>query len=59
MPQRVLCNGCGGVLYQGNDLKSPEEIYEMHNGRCPNCGRKLLLMPQKIEILPVERSDEI
>ncbi|MEM1586754.1 MAG: hypothetical protein QXX99_00110 [Candidatus Bathyarchaeia archaeon] len=53
MPQRVFCGGCGEILYQGYDIKSPEEIYEMHNGRCPKCGKKLLLMPQKIEVLPV------
>ncbi|MEM2669253.1 MAG: hypothetical protein QW341_00785 [Candidatus Bathyarchaeia archaeon] len=53
MPQRVLCDGCGEILYQGYDIKSPEEIYEMYSGRCPKCGRKLSLMPQKIEVLPV------
>lgn len=57
MPQQVLCDGCGEILYQGYDIKSPEEIYEVHGGRCPKCGRKLSLMPQKIDILPVrERS---
>ncbi|MEM1607149.1 MAG: hypothetical protein QXW55_03510 [Candidatus Bathyarchaeia archaeon] len=40
-------------MYQGYDIKSPEEIYEMYSGRCPKCGRKLSLMPQKIEVLPV------
>lgn len=53
MPQKVLCNACGEILYQGDDLKSPEEIYEMLGGRCPRCGRKISLMPQKVEILPV------
>lgn len=53
MPQQVLCDECGEVLYQGSDLKSPEEIHLMYNGRCPKCGRKLSLIPQKIKVLPV------
>jgi len=53
MPQQVLCDECGEVLYQGSDLKSPEEIHLMYNGKCPKCGRKLSLIPQKIKVLPV------
>ncbi|MEM1514822.1 MAG: hypothetical protein QXH24_02065 [Candidatus Bathyarchaeia archaeon] len=56
MPQKVLCSGCGKILYQGYDIKSPEEIYVMYSGRCPNCGKKLSLMPQKIEVSPAEDS---
>lgn len=52
MPQMVLCDGCGEVLYQGYEIKSPEEIYEVHGGRCPKCGRRLLLTPRRVEILP-------
>ena len=55
MPQQVLCDGCGEILYQGDDLKSPEEIHEMYNGRCPKCGRTLSLMPQKVKFLPIRR----
>jgi len=50
LPQRVNCDGCGAVLYEGEDLKSPEEILQMHNGKCPNCGRTLSLTPKKIEV---------
>ncbi|MEM2454631.1 MAG: hypothetical protein QXL85_04450 [Candidatus Bathyarchaeia archaeon] len=56
MPQKVLCSKCGEILYQGYDIKSPEEIYEAYNGRCPKCGKKLLLVPQKIEIQPARES---
>jgi len=31
-------------------LKSPEEILQMYNGRCPECGRELSLTPKKIEV---------
>gem|GEM_PF-1002168 len=54
MPQQVLCDGCGEVLYQGYEIRSPEEIYEMYSGKCPKCGRKLSLMPQKIDVLPLK-----
>ncbi|MEM1990908.1 MAG: hypothetical protein QW782_09810 [Candidatus Bathyarchaeia archaeon] len=56
MPQRVLCDNCGEVLYQGVDIKSPEEIYQIHNGRCPKCGRKLSLMPQRVRVLPAREA---
>ena len=26
MPQRVACQGCGHVLYEGPDLRPPDEI---------------------------------
>ncbi|RJS84362.1 hypothetical protein CW702_02570 [Candidatus Bathyarchaeota archaeon] len=50
MPQRVLCKGCGAILYEGMELKTPDEIIQAHNGKCPNCGRKLSLIPEKIEV---------
>ena len=55
MPQQIKCHGCGHVLYQGNELKSSEEILQMYDGRCPNCGRKLSLIPENIEVQPVEK----
>ncbi|MEM3955915.1 MAG: hypothetical protein QW424_04100 [Candidatus Bathyarchaeia archaeon] len=58
MPQKVLCGKCGEILYQGYEIKSPEEIYETYGGRCPKCGKKLLLVPQKIEIKPASGSIE-
>ncbi|MEM2370327.1 MAG: hypothetical protein QXH51_05415 [Candidatus Bathyarchaeia archaeon] len=56
VPQKVLCDGCGETLYHGYEIKSPEEIYEMYGGRCPKCGRKLLLMPRKVEVIPISDS---
>lgn len=55
LPQQVLCDECGEILYQGSELKSPEEIHQMYNGRCPKCGRKLSLIPKKIKVLPAKR----
>jgi len=50
MPQRVNCDECGAILYEGEELKSPEEILQMHDGKCPKCGRSLSLTPKKIEV---------
>ncbi|MGD8564947.1 MAG: hypothetical protein PVF96_01195 [Candidatus Bathyarchaeota archaeon] len=54
MPQRVTCQKCGCVLYEDNELKTPEEILHKHDGKCPECGRKLALMPLDIEVKPAE-----
>ncbi|RJS74829.1 hypothetical protein CW712_05815 [Candidatus Bathyarchaeota archaeon] len=52
MPQLVNCHKCGAVLYQGEELKSPEEILQMHDGKCPKCGNKLSLTPKNIDVKP-------
>ena len=56
LPQRVNCDGCGAVLYEGEELKSPEEILQMYDGRCPQCGRTLSLTPKKIEVKAASES---
>lgn len=56
MPQRVNCDGCGAVLYEGEELKSPEEILQMYDGKCPKCGRNLSLTPKKIEVKAASNS---
>jgi DNA-directed RNA polymerase subunit RPC12/RpoP len=54
LPQQVKCHGCGAILYEGEELKSPEEILQMHEGKCPECGEKLDLTPQNIEVKPAK-----
>jgi NAD-dependent SIR2 family protein deacetylase len=54
LPQQVNCHGCGEILYQGEELKSPEEILQMHEGKCPKCGEKLSLTPQNVEVKPAK-----
>lgn len=41
MPQRVTCSECNNVLYEGDILKSPQDIIKKLDGRCPKCNRKL------------------
>jgi predicted nucleic acid-binding Zn-ribbon protein len=55
MPQRVICHGCRHVLYEGTELRPPDEIIQGCGGNCPNCGRKLSLLPQDVEVKPVSK----
>jgi len=52
MPQSVICHECRHVLYNGKNLKPPDEIILKHDGKCPNCGKKLALVPIDVEISP-------
>ena len=53
MPQRVVCHGCNHVLYEGAELKPPDEIIGEHGGKCPECNRKLSLLPIDVEVKPL------
>jgi len=54
MPQRVVCQQCGFILYESDELKPPDEILHQHNGKCPKCGKKLALIPLDVEVKPAE-----
>jgi DNA-directed RNA polymerase subunit RPC12/RpoP len=53
MPQRVACQGCGQILYDGPDLRPPDEILHEHEGKCPKCGKKLSLVPIDVDVKPI------
>lgn len=53
MPQRVACQGCGHTLYEGPDLRPPDEILHEHEGKCPKCGKKLSLVPIDVDVKPI------
>jgi hypothetical protein len=55
MPQRVICHGCNHVLYEGLELKPPDEIISQNGGKCPKCNRKLSLLPIGVEVKPVSK----
>ena len=55
MPQRIVCEGCGYVLYESMDLKPPDEVIEEHGGRCPKCGKELNFSPSNIKIKPAPK----
>lgn len=50
LPQRILCHQCGAILYEGLELKPPDEIIQKYNGKCPKCGRKLSVIPANVEV---------
>jgi len=52
MPQKVFCQKCGYILYEGPELKPPDEIIQKYNGKCPKCGKKLSLIPIDVEVKP-------
>ncbi len=56
MPQRVVCHECGFVLYEGVELKPPDEIVQSHDGKCPKCGKKLSFVPKDVEVKPSDSS---
>jgi len=56
MPQEINCSGCGYVLYEGEILRSPQDIIKKYGGKCPNCGKSLLVDIMNIQIL---NSDDI
>jgi hypothetical protein len=54
VPQRVICQNCGYILYEDVDLKSPDEIIQQYDGKCPSCGKKLSFVPENVDVTPVE-----
>ncbi|MEJ5327506.1 MAG: hypothetical protein WHU54_04565 [Candidatus Bathyarchaeia archaeon] len=54
MPQLVICHGCKHVLYEGSELKPPDEILQSYDGKCPKCGRKLSLLPIDVDVKSVK-----
>jgi hypothetical protein len=55
MPQRVICHECKHVLYEGAELKPPDEIIAQTGGKCPKCNRKLSLLPLDVEVKPLSK----
>ena len=54
MPMRVLCEKCGFLLYEGLDVKTPYEIVQSHDGKCPKCAKRLRHLPKSVEIKPLQ-----
>lgn len=58
MPQRVSCSECNHLLYEGDILKSPQDILKKYDGRCPNCNRKLGFTTGAVSIYPCEENKD-
>lgn len=53
VPQRVVCQGCGHLLYEGAELRPPDEIMHEHDSKCPKCGKKLSIIPVNVDVKPI------
>jgi len=58
VPQTVICEKCGHVLYEGSDLKPPDEIIQANDGKCPKCGKKISFVPTKVIVKAVEQPNK-
>ncbi len=58
MPQRVVCSECSNLLYEGDILKSPQDIVKKFDGRCTSCRRKLSFSTKNLSIYPFEEKDD-
>ena len=59
VPQRVICQKCGFTLYDGVELKPPDEIIQSHDGKCPNCGKKLSVIPKNVDVNPTDETSRL
>ena len=57
VPQLVICHKCGAVLYEGIELKSPDEIIQSYDGKCPTCGKKLSYIPIDAKVRSVDETN--
>jgi len=55
MPQRILCKNCDEVLYEGDLLKSPQDVIKKFDGKCPKCGKDLSFEPDAVSVKPSEQ----
>ena len=56
MPQRMLCSKCKEVLYEGDLLKSPQDIIKKFEGKCPKCSKDLAFLTDAVVVKPCENS---
>ena len=52
MPQKVVCNKCGEVLYDGEILRAPKDIIKKFESCCPKCKKDLVFDAEKVDIMP-------
>lgn len=54
MPQRILCSKCEEILYEGDLLKSPQDVIKKFEGKCPKCGKELCFETDGVQVKPCE-----
>lgn len=50
MAQKIICDGCGTILFASCKIKSPYDIIQALNRECPQCGKDLEFNIDKITI---------
>ena len=58
MPQKVICSECAHILYEGDILRSPQDIAKRLGGRCPSCRKVLKFSFKSLSIYPYEEKDD-
>jgi hypothetical protein len=46
------------MLYEGDILKSPQDIIKKYDGKCPKCSRKLNFSTGGVTIYPGEEENK-
>lgn len=46
----ITCRACGTVLYEGYELRLPEEIAKQNRLSCPGCATSLDVFPHEVKI---------
>jgi len=60
VPIRIICHKCGAILFESiEEIRSPDEIIQSHDGKCPTCRRKLSYIPINVEVTPVEKTNQL
>ena len=52
LPQKIICRSCKEVLYEGELLKSPQDVIKKYEGKCPKCKKELKFSTEGVEVLP-------
>ncbi|MGD0804416.1 MAG: hypothetical protein ABSA11_10130 [Candidatus Bathyarchaeia archaeon] len=55
MPQKIVCKSCKEILYEGDLLKSPQDIIKKYEGKCPKCKKDLKFSTEGVEVRPCEK----
>jgi len=52
LPQKIVCASCKEVLYEGELLKSPQDVIKKYEGRCPKCKKDLKFKTEGVDVHP-------
>ncbi len=52
MPEKVICKNCGEILYEGDLLRSPQDVIKKYEGKCPKCSKELGFEGESVQVKP-------